>query len=66
MMFIENKFNHGQIVYLKTDLEQKPRIVSRFTVMPSGQISYALGCGVEESWHYDFEISEEKEVLTTL
>jgi hypothetical protein len=32
MMIIENKFNFGDIVYLKTDPDQRARIVTTFSV----------------------------------
>lgn len=61
-MVIDNKFEIGQTVYLKTDLEQKPRIVTRLEIRPS-DIIYVLNSGLEESYHYDFEINVEKDIL---
>jgi hypothetical protein len=61
MMILDNKLEIGQTVYLKTDKEQLARIVTALTVRV-GSILYALGCGATESWHYDFEISLEKDV----
>lgn len=65
MMLVDNKFEIGQTVYLKTDSEQYPRIVTRLSVTANG-ITYSISSGVIESWHYDFEISEEKDVLINL
>lgn len=62
MMIIDNKFNIRQRVFLVTDPEQQERIVVSFIVKDCG-ISYNLCCGSQDSWHYDFEISEEKNVL---
>jgi hypothetical protein len=62
MMIIENKFELQQTVYLKTDADQKPRVVTRFIVSQLG-LSYELYCGTGGSWHYDFEISTERDVL---
>lgn len=62
MMVIENKFEFGQIVYLKTDINQSPRIVTSFKVTPDG-IVYCLQSGTVETWHYSLEISEEKDIL---
>lgn len=64
MKVIDNKFELGQIVYLKTDTDQKERIVTGFCIRQSGQ-SYELAQGSISSWHYDFEICEEKNVLMT-
>ena len=63
-MLIDNKFNIGDKVYLETDVEQNERIVIGFYVK-QGSITYALNCGTVESWHYDFEITVEKNVLKT-
>jgi hypothetical protein len=66
MMILENKYDFEQIVYLKTDPEQLPRIVTRMTINKGGLISYALNSGPMESYHYEFEISQEKNVLINL
>lgn len=64
MMVIDNKYSLGQSVYLKTDKEQLERVVTGITQRPSG-VLYLLSCGVNESPHYDIEISVEKNILTT-
>lgn len=63
-MVIENKFNIGDVVYLKTDKDQSPRIVYGFAVRQAG-ILYELACGASTSGHYDFEITSEANVLIT-
>jgi hypothetical protein len=55
-MLIDNIFEIGDMVYLKTDLEQQPRIVFALEVR-KGDIMYRLVCGTEVSDHYDFELS---------
>ena len=64
MMVIDNKFDFGDKVYLETDVDQKERVVTEFRVTKTG-ILYSLSCGVDKSWHYDFEITTEKNVLIT-
>lgn len=64
MMVIENKFTHGDIVYLKTDKDQSPRIVFALKVY-KGEILYEVSCGTHNSSHYDFELSTEVNVLLT-
>jgi hypothetical protein len=59
MMVIDNKYEIGEDVYLKTDLDQQLRIVTAIHVHPSGQIIYVLAYGTMASEHYDFEISRE-------
>ncbi len=61
-MKIETKYEFGQIVYLSTDPEQNGRMVCGFTVTP-GDILYKLCLGTSVSDHYDFEITEEKDIL---
>ena len=61
-MVVDNKFELKQIVYLKTDVEQKARIVTGFVVRETA-IVYELSCGVEVCNNYDFEISDEKDIL---
>lgn len=58
MMVIDNKFEIGQIGYLKTDLEKKPRLVTQISVTRDS-IMYRLEQSTEYSWHYDYEIVTE-------
>jgi hypothetical protein len=63
-MLIEAKYNFFDEVYLKTDRDQFKRIITRLNVTPNG-VTYELTCGTQASWHYDQEISIEKNVLTS-
>jgi hypothetical protein len=65
MMVIENKYNLGDIVYLKTDPDQLRRIVTAIVVGPNGLL-YDLSIGGGGSQHYDIEISVEKDILFTI
>lgn len=65
MMVIDNKYGFGQEVYLKTDTDQKLRLITGILVRPNGCISYELSCGVDTRWHYDFEVTTERDVLKT-
>lgn len=62
MMVIDNKFNIGDIVYLKTDPDQKARMVVKLSVSQAG-VLYMLSVGASESWHFDIEIATERDVL---
>jgi hypothetical protein len=62
MMVLDNKFEIEQTVYLKTDIEQKERIVTGFYVRNTS-ITYGLSCGTEETFHYDFEITVNVNIL---
>jgi hypothetical protein len=61
MMVIDNKFEIGQTVYLKTDTEQLMRIITGLTVRATS-IVYELSIGERTSNHFDFEISEEENI----
>jgi hypothetical protein len=62
MMVIDNRFNFGDVVYLVTDVDQNPRILTRIVVSRDSVI-YELSCGERISSHYDIEITSEKNVL---
>lgn len=61
-MKIDNKFEIGQSVYLKTDIEQLERIVFAIYVQQSGLL-YELALAERTSKHFDFEITAEVDVL---
>lgn len=64
-MMIEVKYQFGQVLYLKTDQDQKPRILTG-VLQRSGGVQLELACGSGSSWHWLFEISDEKDVLTKM
>lgn len=63
MMIIENEFEIRDIVYIKTDRDQLPRQVLSIKVNPDGKLLYGVGCGTSDSWHWDFELSKEKNTV---
>ena len=64
MTIIYNKFELKQIVYLHTDIEQRPRIITGF-MYRGNYIIYELACAMDSSAHYESEIREDKDVLMT-
>ena len=62
---IDLEFEPGQIVYLKTDEDQQPRLVVGFYWV-YGQLRYELMCGVTRSPHYADEITVDKNFVLTL
>jgi len=62
MMLIDNKFNLGDTVYLKTDDDQKERLITAIQINLNG-IIYRLVTNTTETWHYALEIITEKNVL---
>lgn len=55
-------FDIGDSVYLKTDPEQSERLVTGISVRQNG-ITYAISHLTNESWHYDFEITKERDII---
>lgn len=63
MMLIDEKFAIGQTVFLHTDPDQFPRIVTGYVVRPQGIIEYKLSSGESETVHFDIEISVDQSVF---
>lgn len=63
-MTFKSKYDFGQILYLKTDVEQLPRIITRI-MFNYATVAYELSCGTTTSEHYEYEVAEEKDVLIT-
>lgn len=62
-MKISPAFAIGQIVYLKTDLDQYPRMVYAYLIYSENHIIYKLAQGTTISDHYDFELTSDKDIL---
>ncbi len=58
---INIKHQIGDIVYLKTDVDQFDRIVTGIKIRPH-IILYDLSCGAVEAAHYALEISTTKKL----
>lgn len=54
-------FAFGETVFIKTDPEQLPHQIVSIKVEPGISVLYALQGCKEVSWHYDFEISTERD-----
>lgn len=65
-MVIENKFEIGDFVYLRSDPEQRQRLVVQIAVGGSGNIRYCVSLGTVETWHYDMEMTTEKDEVKSL
>jgi hypothetical protein len=57
------EFQIQQVVYLNTDKEQLPRIVTGISLRPFNSVTYGLTTNTTEAWHYDFEISDERDIM---
>lgn len=65
-MKIETQHNIGDTVYIKTDRDQKERIITAIYIRGNNLITYVTTCCGEEVWCYEFEISAEKDILKYL
>lgn len=62
-LLITPEFEMGNIVYIKTDTDQDPCIVTGINIRP-GHLTYVLTKGDLSYCLYDFEISVVKNVRT--
>lgn len=60
-MVINNEYSIEDVVYLKTDPDQRVRIITAIKVMRNGTITYELSHSTYTSWHWDFEFSTTKD-----
>jgi len=58
MVKIENRFEIGQIVYLKTDPDQLARIVYGIVIYEKNRLIYRVALAEMTSKHYEFEMSD--------
>jgi hypothetical protein len=56
-------FRINQTVYLKTDKEQKPRLITGISLRPFLSVTYGLTDVTVETWHYGFEINDERDIV---
>jgi hypothetical protein len=60
------RFDYGQIVYVKTDVVQDPRQIVGIQGTADGGMLIKLSTDGNISWHYECEISDEKDILLTM
>lgn len=65
-MVINNTFTHGEVVYLRTDIDQNHGIIISIKIYKGGEYMYEVVRGITTSLHYDFELSAEKNTLITV
>lgn len=58
----ESKFSIGDFVYSVTDVEQRKRQIVAIKIYPTGVV-YECYCGIQESNHYEFELSTEQDIV---
>lgn len=63
MLMIENEYNIGDIVYLKTDEKQLQRLLFAIEISSTGLL-YRLACGEINTYHYAIEMTTEKSFVS--
>lgn len=64
-MEIKTKYGLGQLVYLITDSEQLDRMITGIKVNPNGLV-YTLAQGVNETYHFEIELSSRRNIVKAL
>lgn len=59
---IEHRYKIGQIVYLRTDVEQLPWMVTILQVTPNG-VCYELSQGMVSNTFWEHEISAQRQTV---
>jgi len=54
------KYDLGEEVYLRTDPDQRKRIITGWLINMNNTITYRLACGIEDSYHFENEIAEKE------
>lgn len=62
-MIIQNNYELGEIVYLKTDPQQQPRQIVGIHVTIDGGLLYKCVAGLEVDLHFEVEFSREKDIV---
>ncbi len=57
------EFTIADIVYLKTDPEQKERMITGICLRPNKAVSYSVACSDREQWHFSIELQSEKTIF---
>lgn len=60
------KLDFGQVVYVRTDVDQYPRQVIGVQATADGGLLVKLTTDGEVTWHYECEISEERDILLSM
>jgi hypothetical protein len=65
-ILVRCKLDFGQIVYVKTDTNQDPRQVIGVQATADGGMLIKLTIDGDATWHYECEVSEEKDVMLSI
>jgi len=62
-MTIHNQFEMGEIVYLKTDPEQRPRQIVGIVLSIDGGMLYKCVAGLEVDLHFEAELLRDRDMV---
>ena len=62
-MLIKTKYDIGDVVFLITDPDQHPRIITSISVRPQNNIVYEMACGGNSTDHYDLEFTYDRDIV---
>lgn len=65
-MVVDNAFDIGDVVYLRSDVDQAPGLVIAFTVLGSQQLTYTIAFGPESYVAYEIELTKDKTITIGL
>jgi len=65
-ILIRCNFDYGQIVYVKTDIAQDPRQVIGVQGTADGGMLIKLSTDGDITWHYECEISEDRDTVLAM
>lgn len=63
MIKLVAEFGIGDTVFLVTDPEQDPRMITGLLLKPNDLIMYEVAWCEETSYHYGFELISEQDIL---
>ena len=58
-MMISTQYEFGDIVFLKTDIDQLERLITEITISEGNTLVFTLSCGTLNTKHFEFEFSKE-------
>ena len=61
-MVINNEYEIGDFVFIRTDGDQAKRIITSLRIYKGGEVVYVVSCGPNQSEHYSFELSSEEDI----
>jgi hypothetical protein len=65
-MTIKTLYDIEDVLYIKHDAQYIERMVTSIKVMPNNLVVYELSVGNNTSWHFEFEVTHEVDLVKKL